>query len=243
MEFKGFIAKLTGKTVNTRRGEATAYSFKVEAENGNEIDQWFDFGFDKPPFVEGDYIAFEAEENDKGFWRYIKGSGSKPKNPPARASAKRAGSQESGKGPAKESGTAGSTASGADRQTSIVMQHSQEMAVLTVAALLAADALPTTEAKSKAGTAKRFNELVAAIDKFTVKFYHDAVTARLLDTVSDFGVIDTSPDAELPEAKTKASAGKKANGKAAAAPDESDDDDLTGQGPDDDSGDSDGGRF
>lgn len=90
--------------------------------------------------------------------------------------------------------------SGVDRQTSIVLQHSQEMALRAISVLLEHDGLPLTKASNKAGEAKRFDEIVAAIDKLTVKYYRDAETGRLLETVADMGVVDTSADGPIPDA-------------------------------------------
>jgi hypothetical protein len=87
------------------------------------------------------------------------------------------------------------------------MQHSQEMAICAAGVLLTHNALPMSGAAFKAGEAKRFSEITAMIDKLTVKFYNDAATGRLLETVADT-VIDTAPDAPLPASKKKEAAGK-----------------------------------
>jgi len=204
-QFKGFIAKIGTKEGTSARGKWTAYSFKVEKDDGSEYEDWVNFGFERPPFKEGDYIEFQADQNERGFLQYIKGTGKPIKNPPARASAKQSGNAVSGN-PATGAGTgtAGSTAAnaGADRQTQIVLQHSQEIAIRVVAVLLTNDALPMSEAKTKAGTAKRFNEIMAFVDKLTVKYHNDAATGRILTTVAD-SPIDTSPDGPIPPAATE----------------------------------------
>lgn len=74
------------------------------------------------------------------------------------------------------------------------------MGLRAAALLLEHDGIPMTKASNKAGEAKRFEEIVAVIDKLTVKFYRDAETGRLLETVADMGVVDTSADGPIPYA-------------------------------------------
>lgn len=181
MDFKGFVARLIAKDVVSKRTgkKLTAYSFKVEQDNGVEYDQWFDFGFDQPPFNEGDYISFSAEQNGK-FWNYTKGSGTLVKNPPARYVAKPADKPVSG--PTVHGPTGGEPTvqvAGSDRQSQIVAQHSQEIALRRLAIFLDNDALPMSEAKTKAGTAKRFEELTAMLHKFEVEAYNDVTAGRI----------------------------------------------------------------
>lgn len=200
-KLEGFVSKL-----NTRQSKPdakrpwTLYSFLVELADGTES-PWVSFGFEQPPFKEGDYIAFETDEKDNRH-NYKKGSGSKPANPPERAKPKQ---QQTAGSPAVANPKGVSTVGAAlgapaDRQTAIVMQHSQEMAITAVGILLANSALSISGNSAKAGEAKRFSEIMAAFDKLTVKFYNDAASGRLLDTVSDT-VIDTTPDAPLPTKK------------------------------------------
>lgn len=207
-KFQGFVNKLTTKSGVGKRGPWTLYSFILELEDGSES-PWVSFGFEKPPFAEGEFISFETDEKDNRH-NYKKGSGSKPANPPQRAKARTSnggavanGNTAGAKTGTGAQGTTASSAASADRQTSIVMQHSQEMAISAVGVLLAHNALPMSGAASKAGEAKRFSEITAMMDKLTVKFYNDAATGRLLDTVAD-AVIDTAPDAPLPISKKKA---------------------------------------
>lgn len=200
-KLEGFVNKLnTKQSKPDAKRPWTLYSFILELADGTES-PWVSFGFDPPPFKEGEYIAFETDEKDNRH-NYKKGSGSKPANPPERAKAKSAADRKpaaSASAVANE-GKPAAAAPTADRQTSIVMQHSQEMAITAVGILLLNDALPTSAAATKAGEAKRYSEIMAAFDKLTVKFYNDAVSGRLLDTVSDT-VIDTAPDAPLPTKK------------------------------------------
>lgn len=198
-KFAGFVARISKKDSKPGAKRAwTLYSFKAEKEDGNEYEQWFGFGFEEPPFKEGDYITFEAEQKD-GYWNYVKGSGNKPKNPPARKQARQSNSSSGSDNGGTKSPSDSPVAAGADRQTQIVMQHSQEMALALVGLLLTHDALPVSSAKTKSGEAKRYEEIVAFVNKETVRLYNDVVTARLLETVVDSGVIDVKPDAALPE--------------------------------------------
>lgn len=203
-KLEGFVNKLNTKSGVGKRGPWTLYSFILELADGTES-PWVSYGFEQPPFKEGEYIAFETDEKD-GRHNFNKGSGRKPANPPERAKpAVQGKAAPANAGASKAVNSASATVSGstADRQTSIVMQHSQEMAITAVGILLSNDALPTSGAATKAGEAKRFSEIMAAFDKLTVKFYNDAATGRLLETVSDT-VIDTAPDAALPTKKTTA---------------------------------------
>lgn len=202
---RGFVTKLTSKSgTSPKTGRAyTKYSFIVEDEQGNESG-WITYGFEKPPFSEGNFIEFEVTENN-GFKDYKKGSGKIISNPPPKASARASTANSgpsTGSGNAKERPAAvgGVEAGPADRQTQIVLQHSQEMAIAAVNVLLTHDALPIIGTKSKAGEAKRFEEIVSAIDKLTVKFHNDVATGRLLGAVADMGIVETKPDAPIPAA-------------------------------------------
>lgn len=218
MTYKGFIATIIGRDVPARGRKAAtkAYSFKLELEDGNEVPEWFGYGFKEPPFKEGQYVQFDAENNERGFLTVIEGTGSSPKNPPARKQAKQSttatggGAGTGGAGRVDTGRASQSDANGADRQTQIVLQHSQEIAIRAVAALLQHSALPMTGAATKAGEAKRFAEITAMIDKLTVRYYNDVVTARLLTIVADT-VPSTAPDGPLPTAtpgkKAKAETG------------------------------------
>lgn len=212
MEFKGFVSKLLEKNVTSKKTnkQFVAYSVKIEQENGVEYDQWFDFGFDRPPFNEGDYITFSAGQQGK-YWSYAKGTGRVVKNPPARNTAKPTSEPVSGPtvhGPA--GGEPAAQAAGTDRQSQIVAQHSQEVAIRRLAVFLEYEALPMTEAKTKSGTAKRFDELSAMLHKFEVEAYNDVTAGRIatgavnaLETPAE----DKKGDSETPQAAEDAKEG------------------------------------
>jgi hypothetical protein len=181
---KGFIAKINARNVNTRRGPSTSYSLRLEREDGTEIDKWFSFGFKKPPVNEGDFVKLTYTENDRGF---LDVDELKPlKNGPARSQ------KES---PAR--GASGGGASGArsadPKGPTIHYQNSRTAAIDVVALMLANDALPITEAKTKAGTAKRYEEILALINKITVQFFFDVETLRLTKSVTDAGAVAKDP--------------------------------------------------
>lgn len=209
MRYEGFVAKISSREIQSKRKNgrsSTAYSFKLENADGTEQEDWIGFGFEAPPFKEGDYISVDAERNEAGYLNYTKGTGQQIKNPPARSSAKRSATAGNAD-PGSQSATAGSGdsstgAATADRQTQIVLQHSQEMAISAAAVLLANDALPMTKAQTPAGTAKRFDEVRAMVDKLTRKFYDDVVTGQLLKTVAP-EIQSTEPDAPLPQPATE----------------------------------------
>lgn len=200
---KGFVKVLTEKSGTSPRGKAwTRYSFKTEGEDGNESD-WITFGFNRPPFKKGDFIEYDYTTDDRGYKQVTEGTGKVIANPPKQAAAQP--SRTVAQALPVDSYAA---PSGVDRQTAITLQHSQEMAIRTVGLLLANDALPMSGAKTKAGEAKRFEEIVASIDKFTVKFHNDVATARLLASVADMGIISLKPDAPLPAAGGEQSTGE-----------------------------------
>lgn len=207
-QFRGFVARISEKEspANARR-KWTLYSFKVEKEDGTEYEDWVTFGFDPPPFKEGDFIEFEAQKNDKGYLQYVSGTGKQIKNPPARGGAKSTAQVGGGNAgvvpPTQTSGVSGTVGQPTnDRQTSIVLQHSQEMALRAVAILLEHDGLPMSAAKTPAGTAKRFAEINAMIDKLTRRFYDDTNSDRILTLVAPT-VTDTAADGPLPAVATE----------------------------------------
>lgn len=189
---EGYIAKVFTKSGNSKRGKWVADSFKIHDGNGNEDPFFYQMGFrDKgkldtpPPFAEGDYITFEYEDKDDSARTFKKGTGRVKQGMAAPAAP----------APAKAAGAGG----GAQTQQYIHYQNSRTAAVELVGILLENDALPKTGAKTKAGQAARYDEVVGAVNKLTVQFFNDLETFRLLDTVADGGVVDTSADGDLPE--------------------------------------------
>lgn len=197
-EFRGFVAKIGEKSGRGKNGKPyTVYSAKLEKEDGTEYDEWLSLGFERPNFKEGDYVKCEASKNDRGYMAVDIDSVKVAKNPPARAPKKG--------GSGKSSGGASGTGGGEfNRQTNpedakrMSYANARTAAVELTDLLLRNDALPITAAKGKSAEAKRYEEIVAAVDKLTVKFYNDGISLRLLETVADTKV-DTAADGELPD--------------------------------------------
>ncbi len=187
MAVQGTIVKIAAKDGTGRTGRKyTRYSMVLADQNGAESG-WMTYGFNAPPFKEGDFIEYEVETNN-GFKNIKEGSAKAAARPAVAATA-----------PATTATLPPTAAASVDkRNQQIVLQHSQEMAISTVALLLQAEALPVTGAKTKAAETKRFEEIVAYIDKFTVKYTQDVLTGRVLSNVADMGVIDVKPDAPIP---------------------------------------------
>lgn len=203
MKFEGFVKKITTKTGSGKRGPWTAYSTKLEKADGTEFDQWIGLGFDAPPFKEGDYVQLETSE-ENGRQQLVKGTVKVKKNPPARG-----GATNGSKGAnSSDASPPASGPSNAERQASITYQSSRKDAIELVKLLLANEGLPLAAAKGKAGDAKRQAEIEAAVEKYTVEFYNDVNTLRVLERVADAGLIkaesgaaskDQLPDDDNPD--------------------------------------------
>ena len=185
-EFKGFVKKINVKQGQGKRGPWSAYSVKLEKENGNEYEEWLSSGFEAPNFKEGEYVVINAEQNDKGYWT-IRDS-KVLKNSPAKAT----------------TGSAGQAAAGtSSRESTIHYQSSRKDAIEVLKLLTDLDALPLSAAKTKAGEVKRYEEVMALVDKLTVRFYYDVETKRILETVIDEGA-DNGSEEETDESPNPA---------------------------------------
>lgn len=190
----------------------TAYSMKIMDTDGKVSDTWYQLGF-KPVdnIAEGDYIRFTHKEGKKGA-RSVELSSIK-KAPADKTPEKPASSFGGNKG-AYKGGKAGSGAvvktselfgeiGGYNTEDDIRrMSYSaaRASAIDVISALLAADALPISGAKTKAGQADRFETVTSAIDKLTVEFYFDAATGRKIEVYSDDGSLSGgSQSDELPD--------------------------------------------
>jgi hypothetical protein len=179
-EFRGFIQKIavkTGKGKKPPYKPYTLYSIKLADEKGVEFEQWFGVGFAAPNAKEGDYVELDAEQNLAGYWDV---KGLRPlKNAPAKvATSNTASSSESVSGPAIST------------QSSIHYQSARNSAIEVIKLLVETKSLPVSAAQTKAGEAKRYEEIMALIDKLTVRFYVDTETQRILETVTDEGADD-----------------------------------------------------
>lgn len=208
-KFEGFIARISKKTGTNNRGPWTLLSVKIEKTDGTEYEPWISLGFDVPADAvqEGDYISLEAEEKD-GRWKLVPKTLRKPKNPPARATKQRPqGSGGSSRGNYRGGGGGGNKfdGTGIQNRTNPIdakrmgLSHARTSALQAVELLLGANALPLTKAGTKAGEAARYEEITAAIDKLTVKFFNDIEQERLLKTVADEGAPAPERANDLPD--------------------------------------------
>lgn len=182
----GYIGKVFTKTGSSSKGPWALDNILMKDDQGNDIG-WFGNGLRKqadvaPAFKEGDYVSFHWEENDKGY-KNVKGE-VEVKTPPAPAAAP----------------VGASVAPAANTNHGMNYGNARNCAIQLVEVLLANDALPITKTQSAANRAVRYEEVMAAVDKLTVKFFNDGATYRLLETVADEGVVDTSGDGDLPDA-------------------------------------------
>ena len=185
--YQGFVAKLNVKEGRGKSGPWALYSGRIEKDDGSEYDEWLSFGFNKPSCKEGDYVKLNVEKDDKGYSKVT--SIEIVKNPPAKAAPeKSAGNTDARKDTYV-------SASEQRKQNSIHYQSSRKDAIEIVKTLISMDALPITSAKTKAGEAKRYEEIMALVDKLTVRYFVDTETQRILDSVVDEGETHT-PTAE-----------------------------------------------
>jgi hypothetical protein len=210
---EGFVEKIFVREGNSARGPWKAYSIKVQRTSGDVDPRYYQFGFDEPKFKEGDYIRFDATIKDDKTASYVKDSGTKPKNPPAKPASPAPQGKAPYNGPkgggggykprapieSKVFGQIGGNNTEDDIRR-MAYSNARSAALEAVATLLAHDGLVTSAAKTKGGQAQRYEEIVAAIDKLTVKYYFDGASGRLLTTVADEGSTE-SRVADLPDAK------------------------------------------
>lgn len=188
---EGFIKKMVTREGSGKRGPWALDNILVADAGGEELG-WFGLGFRNdvsvaPKCVEGDYLRFEWEP-DGQYKNVVKGSARKVKDAPEQQAT-----------PTSTAPAAAVTSAVGSTQQNIHYQNSRTAAIELVGLLLEHKALPMTGATTKAGTAARFEEITAAVDKQTVQFYNDLETFRLFETVADAGEIDTGADGQLPD--------------------------------------------
>lgn len=181
MIYSGYVKKLNSKSGKSAKGKAwTKYSAIILQENGAES-PWISFGFDAPPFSEGDYAEVTANEGQYGF--------------EATAAKKLTAPQKAAPVPTASNPLANAAKSSyVDRNDSIVYQSSRKDALQLVALLLEHKALPISESAAKAGVAKRFEEIKAFVDKLTVEYYFDVGSLRVIQEVVDAGATAQDSD-------------------------------------------------
>lgn len=189
--FKGTIQNTSSRSGTKRDGKTrwTAYNAEIVGDDG--VVTKLSFGFTKPSVSEGDYVTLDAFDKD-GFLTVDESTIKRLDPPKAAAKSEAASYSEEPKAQFNRQ----TNPVDAQRMT---YNASRDAAISAVALLLANDALVHSKAKNKGGEAQRYQEITAAIDKMTVRFYHDAMSQRLLDVVADEGIIDVSPSSELPD--------------------------------------------
>ncbi len=217
--YTGFVQRIGHKQSQPGAKRAwNLYSVLLEKEDGT-THPWISLGFmDEPPKIkEGDYITLQADNDDQNRLVFVKGTSSKPKNPPARAAKKPAAQGGGGSNGGGYRGKGGSGYSGGNKFDGTGIQNrsnpedvkrmsyanARDHALVLLNILLENKALPLTGAAGKAGEAKRFDEIKAAADKLTVELFNDGMTLRKLETVSDAGKVDVAPDGGIPEEPKK----------------------------------------
>lgn len=171
----GFVEAVPEKSGTSKKGKAwTLYAVKVDGVH-------YSCGFDRPSVNPGDYVSIVVVKDDRGY-----DSVGKLTVLPAPAQAQ------------VSSAASATTHPAGDRNSSIVYQSSRKDALELVQLLMAEDALPISAAKTAAGKAARYAELLALVDKLTVQLFYDVITLRQLDRVQDAGAEVASTD-KLPE--------------------------------------------
>lgn len=173
----GFLEETETKDGKTKRGKPwTLYKGRVDGK-------WVNFGFDRPPCKKGDYVTITTEPDGENY----KITSITVGEPPARQPE-----------PARNQASSPGTGMAGQTQASIHYQSARKDALTLIEVLIAQDALPITAAKTAAGKAKRFEEIMALVDKLTVQYFYDVHTLRNLDRVADAGADGPAPGS-LPE--------------------------------------------
>lgn len=187
---EGFLTEVESKTGVGKGGKPWAvYRGQIQGH-------WYSFGFEKPPVSKGDYVRAEIG-TVKGYEQVVRAE--RITAPEAQKPLPGIGqSVNNASGNAANNFVATPSGGYQDRNSSIVYQSSRKDALEFVKLLRAEDALPISVAKTAAGKAKRYDELLALVDKITVQFYYDVNTLRNLERVQDAGADGPAPEA-LPE--------------------------------------------
>jgi hypothetical protein len=188
--FIGEIAVFSKREVAGRNGPITAYSAKIVKPDGEEYDEWVGFGFKKPTCAKGDSVKIAAKK-ENGFWKAVdvevtaEGDGEAGEPEQEEQESGDSGSKgKSGSSVQAVSSSSKEPASGL-KDKRIGYQNSRTAALELTSLLLQHKAVPLAATAGKAGDAKRFEEVMALVDKLTVKLFNDLSTFRLLADVED----------------------------------------------------------
>lgn len=198
--FSGRVAKIYANPFTSKKTgkPGTAYKLVIASETGQEFPGVGGF-FDPPACEVGDSVSVSATENN-GYYNVVKGSLKvTAKAAPIQVQVPHsaaAGTSVTYAGPVVGAPRTGYKTNPEDAKR-ITYQASLSRAIETVVALLANKALPISAAASKAAESDRFDTVLAAIDKLTVRYFNDAMTLRRLETVAD-ETPDTAADGPLP---------------------------------------------
>lgn len=219
-KFEGFVKVVNKRDGVNSRGAWFVESFKLVASDGKELEPWFQFDFNvKVPFQKDEYVSFDAESGEYGF-TVVPGTGRKVSNPPSRSQQARtsSGGSNTSKSGDSHNGTSDNywknkTAHELENvEPRIRYTSARNFALEFVTFLADQDALPSTGAKTKAGQASREEEIAAIVDKYTVKYYGDVQTLRLLDTIEDAGNVKVnSPDVTYDDVEEQTQAATEEN--------------------------------
>ena len=223
VKVEGYVQALFIKTGTNSRGPWAAHSVKLANADGSENPVYFSFGFTRPPFQadaviqdkkkvaegEGSYVRFEATMKDEKNAEYVDGSGQIVKNAPARTKKtyeKKGGAGRGGyqkREPTKSAvfGMIGGYDTEDDIRR-ITFTAARRDATDIIRLLVEVKGLPLTGATTKAGEAKRYEEVLAAVNKLTTQFFYDAAQPqRVLSNNEDAGAVAAAPKAtgELPD--------------------------------------------
>lgn len=204
MQLQGFIRNTQKRSVDSKKtGKSyTAYDAEIHSDDDKKIA--ISFGFNKPEVGEGDYVRLTA--NDKNGYLQVDKSTIERLEPPKQKTVNTPSSASLVNPPAGTTdGSVGNyVVQEYNRKTNpedarrITFAAANDRAIKVVNMLLAQDALPHSKAKGKGGEAQRYQELMAAIDKVTVKMFNDAYTLRTLEVVADEGIISLKASSGLP---------------------------------------------
>lgn len=237
-QIEGYVTKILEKSGTGRNGKPyTLYSIRIQKADGELDPKYYNFGFDKPPFKcdentdgNGDYVKFEAKAKSDIASDVLKGTGKVVKNAPARDKKARADKATKAAKTTKSElfGEIGgyNTESDVARMT---YANARTAAIEAVDVLLKHDALVYTKATAKANQAKRYQEVVDAIDKLTVKYFYDSASQRVLENVAD-DVIKEMKAAPLPDDAEEEELAAQAEYDASAIPPDPDEEEGTAVG-------------
>ena len=174
--FQGSVEKIFEKSIKTRRGQMPVYSMKIDGQ-----DDWFDLGFDKPDVVEQDYVQFDADKNDRGYWKVGKGAIVKierPKDEPK--------SQAAGGGTGEVMANNGVTSY--EKELRYNYRFSYGVASEFALAALQAGFLPTNGGATKAKKAATMEDVEQFIDERAAKIFARCWSIEELEGILDSAV-------------------------------------------------------